>query len=248
MIEVLEKILLSSAVVVIIFGIYFIANLFFRKFIFNIVTKRKETIILLIINLIKYSILIIGVFIILFVFGVNTDQVLAGAGLLGIVIGLAIQKLMQDIINGFFIIVENQYLVGEYVAINNSVGEVTTIGLKTTKILTYEGETHFISNGEIKSVINFSRNNSLLIIDLSILHKHSIEKVEEILFNVIKNFSYHSIISGPRILGVQRFDEISYTVRIICETKSYEHFEISRKLKTMFIKALQDNDIDFVNL
>ena len=94
----MNKVLLITIVVVVIFGIHFIANLFFRKVILNKVSKRKETIFLLIINLIKYGGLLVGLFVILAVFGVDTASVLAGAGLLGILLGFGLQKLMQDMI------------------------------------------------------------------------------------------------------------------------------------------------------
>ena len=168
----MNKLLLITIVVVVIFGIHFIANLFFSKVISGKVSKRKETIFLLIINLIKYGGLLVGLFVILALFGVDTASVLAGAGLLGILLGFGLQKLMQDMINGFFIIFENQYVVGEYVSINGTVGRVIELGLKTTKILTYNGEIHYIANGDIKSVINFSRENSLAIVDLPILIKY----------------------------------------------------------------------------
>ena len=110
----------------------------------------------------------------------DTASVLAGAGLLGILLGFGLQKLMQDMINGFFIIFENQYVVGEYVSINNNVGQVLELGLKTTKILTYNGEIHYFANGDITSVINYSRNDSLSIIDLPILHKYLVDEIIEL--------------------------------------------------------------------
>ena len=136
----LEKVLLMILVIVIIFGVHFITNLFFKKVILNRVSKRKETIFLLIVNFVKYIGLLVGVFVILAIFGVDTASVLAGAGLLGILLGFGLQKLMQDMINGFFIIFENQYVVGEYVLVNSSEGLVVELGLKTTKISTCTGQ------------------------------------------------------------------------------------------------------------
>ena len=234
----MEKVLLIAAVVVVIFGIHFIANLFFKKVIVNRVSKRKETIFLLIINLIKYGGLLVGLFVILSIFGVDTASVVAGAGVLGILLGFGLQKLMQDMINGFFIIFENQYVVGEYVSINGSTGKVIELGLKTTKILTYNGEIHYFANGDIKSVINYSRDNSLAIIDLPILRKYNIEEINLMLEPVLKNFRHHNIISEPKNIGVQELNDVSYYIRIICETKSFEHFEVNRILKECLVKEL----------
>ena len=239
----MNKVLLITIVVVVIFGIHFIANLFFKKVIANKVSKRKETIFLLIINLIKYGGLLIGLFVILAIFGVDTASVLAGAGLLGILLGFGLQKLMQDMINGFFIIFENQYVVGEFVSINGSTGKVLELGLKTTKILTYNGEIHYFANGDITSVINFSRNNSLVIIDLPILRKYDIKEIHILLEEVILKFNHHNIISEPKISGVQEVNDISYCIRITCETTSFGHFEVTRLLKEEIVKKFNDNKI-----
>ena len=197
--------------------------------------------------MIKYGGLLVGIFVILSIFGVDTASVVAGAGVLGILLGFGLQKLMQDMINGFFIIFENQYVVGEYVTINNSTGKVLELGLKTTKIITHKGEIHYFANGDISTVVNYSRNDSLLIIDLPILHKYHAESVILILEEVLKNFRHHNIISGPRILGVQEIGEFTYSIRIVCETISYQYFEVSRLLKKELVVKLNENGIEYLD-
>ena len=169
----MKKVLWVISVISIILVVHFIANFIFGKFIKNKVRKRKETIFLVIINLIKYIGLVVGLFVILTIFGIDPASVLAGAGVLGILLGFGMQKLVQDIVNGFFLIFENQYVAGEYVSINGVSGEVIELGLKTTKILTYKGEVHFFANGDIKAVINYTRNSSLGIVEIPILYNNS---------------------------------------------------------------------------
>ena len=242
----LDKLFAVTIVVAIIVFNYFIANFIFKHLIRGKVSKRKETISLLIVNVFKYVGLMIGLFIILGIYGVDTASVLAGAGLLGILLGLGLQKLMQDMINGFFIIFENQYVVGEFVSINGVVGEVLELGLKTTKILTYNGEIHFFANGEIKSVVNFSRNNSLAVINLPVLHEYSFDYVNKILKDALELFDHQSILNKPRILGVNEINEISYVVRIVCETKSFEYFDVARKIKTLVVEEMKKNNIKYL--
>ena len=242
-----DKLLVVGIVIFIIFINHFIANFIFKKVIKNRVSKRKETISLLIVNLFKYVGLMIGLFVILGIYGVDTASVLAGAGLLGILLGLGLQKLLQDMINGFFIIFENQYVVGEYVKINEVVGEVLELGLKTTKILTYNGEVHFFANGEIKAVVNYSRNNSLAVIDLPILHEYPFDEVNIILKDALNSFNHESILNSPKVLGVNEINEISYRVRIVCETKSFEYFDVARKIKTLLVNELEKNGIRYLH-
>lgn len=242
-----DKLIVVGVVVFIIALNYFIANFIFKKLIKNKVSKRKETISWLIVNLFKYIGLIIGVIIILGIYGVDTASVLAGAGLLGILLGLGLQKLMQDMINGFFIIFENQYVVGEYVCINEIVGEVLELGLKTTKLLTYNGEVHFFANGEIKAVVNYSRNKSLAIAEIPVLHEYSYDTVSKILEDALKMFNHNSILEKPRILGVNDINELSYKIRVVCETRSFEYFDVQRKIKTLIVKELEKNKIKYIN-
>ena len=243
-----EKVLLTALVVVIIFGIHFVTNLFFKKLILNKVSKRKETIFRLIVNLVKYLGLLVGLFVILAIFGVDTASVLAGAGLLGILLGFGLQKLMQDMINGFFIIFENQYVVGEYVLINSSEGMVVELGLKTTKIATYDGEIHFIANGDIKSVINYSKSNSLAVIDIPILHEYSYNLIHIILEEALKRVKHKNVVSNPKIIGIQDVTEFYYKVRIVCQTLPFEYFEISRMIKTEIVKELNKNGIKYLDI
>ena len=243
----LKKILLMTLVIVIIFGIHFITNLFFKKFILKRVSKRKETVLLLILNFVKYFGLVVGLLVILSIFGIDTASVLAGAGLLGILLGFGLQKLMQDMINGFFIIFENQYVVGEYVLINGSEGQVQELGLRMTKIITYNGEEHFISNGDVKAVVNYSRNNSLAIIDFPIPHEYSYSSIYIIINDVIKKIKHDSIIGSPTISGIQEVNEISYKIRIVCQTLPFEYFSVSRLLKTEIKNELSRNGIKYLD-
>ena len=243
----IDKLLWVGFVIFLIVFIHFIANFIFKRVVKGKVSKRKETISLLIVNVFKYVGLIIGLVVILAIFGVDMASVLAGAGLLGILLGFGLQKLMQDMINGFFIIFENQYVVGEYVGINDIVGEVLELGLKTTKLLTYNGEEHYFANGDIKSITNYSRNNSLAIVDLPILHEYNVDVINKILENKLISFEHDSILERPKVLGVNNINEFAYSLRITCVTRSFEHFGVARKLKTEIIKALEENGIRYLD-
>ena len=242
----MKKVLWVISVISIILVVHFIANFIFGKFIKNKVRKRKETIFLVIINLIKYIGLVVGLFVILTIFGIDPASVLAGAGVLGILLGFGMQKLVQDIVNGFFLIFENQYVAGEYVSINGVSGEVIELGLKTTKILTYKGEVHFFANGDIKAVINYTRNSSLGIVEIPILYNNDINIVYSVINETLSKYYNDSLIEKPKIQGITGCNEISYTIRIVCLTKPYEHFKIERAIREIVILSLKENNINFL--
>ena len=241
--EMIEKLIDVTIVISVLVFITFITNFLFKAFVKGRVSQRRETILVLLVNLIKYGSLLIGVFIVLAIFGVDTASVLAGAGLLGILLGFGLQKLMIDIVNGFFIIFENQYVTGEHIGINDIVGEVIELGLKTTKILTYNGEIHFFANGDIKSVVNYSRKNSLAVVDIPVLYEYKVEYVHSILENALEEFEHTSSLDKPRISGVQESTALYYVIRIVCLTRPFEKFDVSRKLRLAVIKAFEENDV-----
>lgn len=128
--------------------------------------KRGETVYKLIRSLIKYVVYFIAFIQIMTVFGVNTTGILASAGLVSVAIGFGAQSLVKDIITGFFLILEGQFDVGDYVKISNQAafiaeGNVLSLGLRSTKILAKGGEVYFIPNSSINQVINFSQTYNL---------------------------------------------------------------------------------------
>ena len=118
---------------------------------------------------------------ILDVYGIDTKTILASIGIIGLVIGLAVQDTLRDFLSGLFIILDNQYSVGDNVMINGFRGNVINLGLKTTRIKAYTGEVKIIANRNIMEVTNYSKENSLAIVDISVSHNSNLEKTEKVL-------------------------------------------------------------------
>ena len=134
-------------------------------------TKRKNTIVSLINNLIKYIIAIFIVLSILGVFGVDTTSIVAS-------LGIAAAK---DFINGVSFIFDNEYAVGDHVKINGFEGDVIELGLRATKIKAYTGEVLILSNSTITEVVNYSLNNANLVLDINVSYDTDIDKLETVL-------------------------------------------------------------------
>lgn len=239
----LNQLMYSILVSVIGFFINFFSSYIYKRFFKNKISARRDTILLLTINTTRYSVLLIVIIVIASIYDLDTTSLLAGAGILGILLGLALQKLLQDMINGFFIIFEDQYVVGEYVTINNVTGEVLEIGLKTTKIKTYEGELHLFSNGNINQITNHSRFPSLCLVEFPIAYKYDVYQVIEVFRKYSKEFKHKNIISKVDVVGVSDVLPNYYVVRVVCYVKSYEHFEISRLLNAYITSNLKQENI-----
>ncbi|MFI3330022.1 MAG: mechanosensitive ion channel, partial [bacterium] len=219
----------------------------YKKVLQKRLNPRRNTIVLLILNVIKYIVLLVSVLIIVTTLGIDMATLLAGAGFLGLLLGVGLQKLFQDMVSGFFIIFENHYVVGEFVTINNITGQVLEIGLKTTRIKTYEGELYLFSNGNIDNVKNYSRFPSLSLVDIHIPYIYNQYEVMEIIKNYTPKIQNKNIVSQVEVLGVQKVEPNYYDVRITCYTKSYEHFAVNRQINAEIVNELADKQI-FVNV
>jgi len=161
-----------------------------KKFNIKFNEKRSETLHKLVKSAVRYTIYFIAFFQILAVLGVNTTSIVASAGIASVAIGFGAQSLVKDIISGFFIILEGQFDVGDNVKIYNQAafiagGYVMSLGLRSTKIRSKDGEVYFIPNGTINQVVNYSLMYNLALVELPIKIDESIEKIEERVNKVI---------------------------------------------------------------
>ena len=106
----------------------------------------------------------------------------------GIAVGLGAQSLIKDLINGFFILFENQFGVGDHVTLGNFNGIVKSIGIRTTVIRDFTGDIHSIPNGSIIGVTNHSRNDIRFIVDVNISYEEDIEKVIDVIKITCEDF------------------------------------------------------------
>lgn len=195
--------------------------------------RKKKTIISLVNNVIKYVIAIIVLLMILEVYNVNTSAILASLGVVGLVIGLALQDLIKDFIAGVFIIFDNQYNVGDTVTINGFKGEVTSLGLKSTKVRAYTGEVMVVANGKITEVINHSLSSSLAIVDVDVAYEEDLDHVISVLEKLCTKLTKNTekLRGDIEVVGVTNLGDSGVRIRMMASTEPQEHFAIERKIR-----------------
>lgn len=203
--------------------------------------RRDETLARLLDNVLSYVVYFIAFLTILSILTIDVKALLAGAGIIGLAVGFGAQSLVKDIISGFFIIFEDQFSVGDHVRIDQFEGTVETIGLRTTRIKTWTGEVHILPNGSIIQVTNFSLNNSLAIVDISISYEENIEKAEKVIQELLVKMpeQYEELVKAPELLGVQTLGPSEVVLRIVAETLPMKHVSAGRKIRKD-IKVLLD--------
>jgi len=172
---------------------------------------------------------------------------LAGAGILGVALGFGAQSLVRDVITGFFILLENQYAVGEYITTGNFSGFVEEIGLRVTKLRDWGGEYHIIPNGEISAVTNHSRGSMRALVEVGIAYEEDIDKAMAVMNDVareVRNELQDVIVEGPEILGVVNLGPSEVVIRTIAKTKPMEQWRVERELRKRFKEAFDRAGIE----
>jgi small conductance mechanosensitive channel len=169
-------------------------------------------------------------------FGINVTPVAALAGLASLAVGFGAQTLVRDVITGFYIVLEDQYVVGDTIQIADYVGRVEHLTLRRTVIRDARGALVTIGNGEIRTVSNLSRDWSQAFVDVSLAPESPIEKTLQALESAAAALRgdpawSQALVDGPRILGVQNFDRSSSTVRLQVRTAPTRQDEVARELR-----------------
>ncbi|WP_264230169.1 mechanosensitive ion channel family protein [Acholeplasma laidlawii] len=208
--------------------------------------RRKRTIAKLTLSLFRYVLGIIAILIVLAIWGVNVAPALAGLGIAGLVIGLGAQKFINDLISGFFIVFEHHYDVGDTIEAGGFRGEVTEIGLKTTKLKNFKGEVKIIANGDVTTLINHSKLPSLAIVEFGISYDANMQQTIDILNQELPKLANELpvIIEGPTVLGVIDLANSSVNMRVTAKTLNLQHFGVERKIRQRIKEILDENNIE----
>jgi small conductance mechanosensitive channel len=148
-------------------------------------TKKRNTVIKLFKNITKYIIILICLLALLSLYGINVKAMVAGVGIAGTILGLALQDTFKDFIGGISILTENYFIVGDIVRYNDFTGEVVEFGLKSTKIRNVSGETLIVANRNIYEIGNLSQSSQKVMININVAYEEKIENVEKVIKNKI---------------------------------------------------------------
>ena len=209
------------------------------------VDKKKKTIISLIKNIIKYLIYIFVILSILSVYGVDTSGILASLGIAGLVIGLALQDIIADFVAGIFILFDDQYIIGDVIEINGFKGEVIGFGLMSTKIKNANGDVLILSNSSFKEVINYSRTNNTLMINLDVAYNTDIDKLERVLKDLEEDVKkMENVVGDYSLLGINEFSSSSIKYLVSIECKANCQYQIKRDYFKLVKNAFDKNKIE----
>lgn len=211
-------------------------------------TLRVSTFSRVLRNIVAAACVAIALLSILSTIGVNLAPVLAGAGILGLAISFASQNLIKDMINGFLILSEDQYAVGDVIQIDKFSGLVEHMNLRITQLRNSEGRLITIPNGSISVVENLSKDWSRVDLAITIAYDanvdRSLELIQQVGAEMSRDLTWQSRIpEPPEVLGVDEFNNAGVTIRIWIKTAPLEQWKVAREFRRRLKFALDANGI-----
>ena len=182
--------------------------------------KRKKTIIELIKTVKMIALFSLGIIFILDLFGINVTSLITSLGIASALFALALQDTLKDIISGATIVMDNYYVVGDYVKYNNFLGTIIQLGLKSTKIQDVNGQVYTIANRNINEIINLSQKSASPLLTIPTAYEADIETVEKVLKEVVEEIKTWETVDKEKTsyLGILELGEssIDYGIRYYC--------------------------------
>lgn len=252
--SIIEKIISIIFISIIMYFSIKIGNKIIQKFVdkqvaskmsFSLEPQKAITIGEVLKSILKYTVYIVGIGSMLYDVLAKIPVAVVSAG--GFAIGLGAQSLVKDLINGFFILFEDQYGVGDHVTIEKFTGIVESIGIRTTVLRDFTGDLHLIPNGAILEVTNHSRGDIRFIVDVEIAYEENIDEAINVIKKVNSVFEekHKEKLRGKiEVLGVFSLNASGVTIRVIGRAVPLSQWEMERELRKDIKEALDKAGIE----
>lgn len=191
---------------------------------------------------------LITAFMVLQAVGVNVAPLLAGAGVIGLAISFGAQSLVKDILSGFFILIENQFGVGDVIRVSGVSGRVERMTLRVVVLRDVEGIVHVIPNGEIHVVSNLTRSFSRAVMEIGVAYGEDADRVMEVMRDVgrglYEDAEWRPLLTEEiTVPGIESFGDSSVNIRIVATTVPLKQWEVARELRRRLKRRFDEEGI-----
>lgn len=181
-------------------------------------------------------------------FGVPITPLLTGAGVAGLAVSLGAQTLIQDLIGGFLILLENQYAVGDVIQVGDVSGAVEQLTLRATCIRDIDGRLHIVPNGEVRIVSNVTKGWSRALVDVGVAYEEDVDHAIRVLEEVAETFAEDpalapELLEPPRVLGPISLGEWAMTIRTMVKTQPGKQWQVARELRKRILAACEREEV-----
>jgi small conductance mechanosensitive channel len=168
--------------------------------------------------------------------GVDITPLIAGAGVAGLAVGFGAQSLIKDIIAGFFLLMEDQFHVGDVIQVAGVSGQVEKMNLRMTIVRDLNGAVHFIPNGEIKVATNLTKEWSRAVLEVGVSYEEDVDRVSHVLTEIGQELADDEtfgklVLEPPQVLGIEALTDSQVTIRILAKTLPLKQWDVARELR-----------------
>jgi small conductance mechanosensitive channel len=209
--------------------------------------RRRVTFVGLIQTIVKYIVYFCVSMMVLTDLGIDPTPILAGAGIVGLTVGLGAQKIVQDLLNGLLLLFEDQILQGDYIKIGDTEGVVEQLSLRITRVRDRLGRLHILRNGEIQNVINYSRGWTLTVVEMGVSYEDDLVKALRVISDVgarLPALMPGQVIDVPQVKGIETIGDSSMLVRIETKVAPGSHYDVKRTLNRMLVDSFNANHLE----
>jgi small conductance mechanosensitive channel len=208
--------------------------------------QQRLTFVPLIKSIASYLVYALAFVLILKALHIDPTPILASAGLLGLVVGLAAQPLINDFISGFFILFENLYMVNDYIETGSTRGTVEGIDIRTTRIRGGDGELHIIRNGQIGEVINYSKDYVFAVLLVGVAYESDLHHVYRVMRSTAEELQREDprIVNPVELMGLDQFGESELSIRHVIRVRPGCHLSVAREMRTRIKLAFDREGIE----
>ena len=212
------------------------------------VEQRAETLAGVAVGVVRIFVWTVAGLLVLGELGLNLGPFLAGASIVGVALGFGAQSLVKDFLSGFFILVEDQYAVGDVITIGDTTGTVEEINLRVTRIRAGDGTVWFVPNGEIRKVGNSAKEWARAIVDVIIPNKADLAAAtaaigEEAAALAAEPAWADAVLEDPEVLGVESMAADNVTVRVSTKTTPAHRAPLARELRARITRRLRKDGV-----
>ena len=211
--------------------------------------QRTRTLVGLLRSMGRVVIFVVFLFMLMSAIGLELGPLLAGAGVVGLAISFGAQSLVKDVISGLFILIENQFAVGDVVRIEGVSGSVETMTLRVVALRDVHGVVHIVPNGQITKVSNLTRTWSRVVLDVAIAYKEDTDRVAEVMREVGGELWGDEdwkplLVDAPEVPGIESFDSSSVTIRMTAKTLPLKQWDVARELRRRLKRRFEAEGIE----
>ena len=212
------------------------------------IEQRSHTLVAVLRGSGRFVLVVWALFTILPELGVNITPMLASVGIAGIALGFGAQSLVKDVLNGLFILIENQYSKGDVVTVAGISGQVEEVGLRRTVLRDLDGVVHHVPNSQIAVASNLTQEWSRVNLNVSVAYGEDLDRVFEVINRVGRELAADAefgplILTAPQVLRVEAFGESGIAIKILGDTEPIRQWEVLGELRKRLIRAFVEEGV-----